>query len=161
MGCCEALFHFRDTVERAAKIGSIEPVVSMDADMANCFCTLEWDPMRENVAQELPEIEKWMSWSQQRLARLFCLAEARSCATAERSKENLQPQQPRDVLSVLPLAGHMFLATLSSQCSRILGTVQNNNYQVRGLRYVAVASATNGIWMTGKSSPSQKKQKNS
>ena len=61
----EALVHFRDTVERAALCGLIDPVVAIDADMASCFCTLEWEPSRAAVEELLPGRSKWQAWCQQ------------------------------------------------------------------------------------------------
>ena len=46
---CEGLVHFRDLVERVASTGTIDPLVSVVSDLANCFCTLEWDTMREDL----------------------------------------------------------------------------------------------------------------
>ena len=62
---CEALVHFRDLVERAASTGTIDPLVSVDSDLANCFCTLEWDTMREDLQTIVPEVMPWVSWQQQ------------------------------------------------------------------------------------------------
>ena len=34
------MVHFRDTVERAAACGQIQPLVCIDADLENCFSTI-------------------------------------------------------------------------------------------------------------------------
>ena len=61
----EATVHFRDIVEFAAQSGAIGPLVVMDVDMANCFCTLEWDEMRKDVADVTPSALPWIAWQQQ------------------------------------------------------------------------------------------------
>jgi hypothetical protein len=64
LGGCEALVHFRNLVEYAAVNGHIDPLVVTDTDLENCFCTLEWDKMREDLQLQLPNALPWVSWQQ-------------------------------------------------------------------------------------------------
>ncbi len=58
----EALVRFRDLVERAAKSGVIDPLISIDVHLVNAFCMLEWEPMRADVEKAVPEILPWLRW---------------------------------------------------------------------------------------------------
>ena len=63
-GGCESLVHFRSVVESAARSGAIEPIICLDIDLENCFCTLEWDEMRGDLDKHLPDVLPWIAWQQ-------------------------------------------------------------------------------------------------
>ena len=64
-GACEALCHWRSTVEELARTGVIEPVVAADLDMVNFFGSCEWSDIRDALGQDMPEIRAWTEWQQE------------------------------------------------------------------------------------------------
>ena len=62
-GGCEGLVHFRQLIEQAATDGAIDPVVCLDLDLENCFCTVEWHQMRLDVASRVPTLLPWLQWA--------------------------------------------------------------------------------------------------
>eukprot|EP00969_Alexandrium_andersonii_P144667 6397320-Alexandrium_andersonii.AAC.1 len=65
-GACEAMAHWRGTVEELAVRGAIPAVVALDVDLVNMFGSVEWDAMRSSIdPAEFPEIAAWTSWHQQ------------------------------------------------------------------------------------------------
>ena len=54
-GGVEAMVFFRDLVENAA----------LDVDLENCFRSLEWNTMRNDVLTCLPDFAPWQTWKHQ------------------------------------------------------------------------------------------------
>ena len=63
-GGCEALVHWRSTIEQAARAGVIEPVVIADLDMKNFFNTVEWSAIREGIERHLKAAKPMVEWEQ-------------------------------------------------------------------------------------------------
>ena len=61
-GGCEALVHWRSTVEELAISGAIEPVVAFDLDLKNMFCSIEWAEIRAAVDRDFEEASAWFRW---------------------------------------------------------------------------------------------------
>jgi hypothetical protein len=64
-GGAEALVHWRDTVEQAARQGTIPAVVIADIDMKNFFNTVEWEAIRSSIQEHLPEASPSVCWEQE------------------------------------------------------------------------------------------------
>ena len=84
-GGCEAMVHFRHLIEAAAQNGTIAPLVCMDLDLQNCFCTLEWDAMRSDISNHAPDLLPWLNWQQQSASEVVlpCNAETTVARGAE------------------------------------------------------------------------------
>jgi hypothetical protein len=63
-GGCEALVHWRSTVEELADSGAIEPLVAFDLDLKNMFGSIEWAEIRAAVDRDFQEAASWLRWQQ-------------------------------------------------------------------------------------------------
>ena len=110
-GGCEALVHFRNLVEHAATSGSIEPLVCLDTELENCFCTLEWENMRADLEQHLPSILPWVAWQQQETAAVVlpCGEEVRVDRGAEQG-EPLGSAETAVMIGCASLEAHQEMA---------------------------------------------------
>ncbi len=61
-GGCEALIHWRSTVEDAARTGIIEPIAVADLDMQNFFNSVEWPAIRASLEHHLQEAVPIVNW---------------------------------------------------------------------------------------------------
>ena len=65
-GACEALSHWRSTVEDLAREGALGPIVVADVDQVNMFGNAEWDSIRSSIDCSFREILRWTEWSHEK-----------------------------------------------------------------------------------------------
>ena len=58
-GACEALSHWRCTVESLALEGKLPALVAADVDLENMFGNTEWPAIRNAISDEMREIKAW------------------------------------------------------------------------------------------------------
>jgi hypothetical protein len=61
-GACEAMGHWRTTVEPLIQDGLLQPMVAADLDLENMFGSVEWDSIRDSINEELREVKSWTEW---------------------------------------------------------------------------------------------------
>jgi hypothetical protein len=61
-GSCEALVHWRSTLEELILAGKLEPMVVPDLDMVNMFGTVEWPSIRDALSEHFSEASPWTAW---------------------------------------------------------------------------------------------------
>ena len=64
-GACEALCHWRGTIEPLVLNGTLEPVVAGDLDLVNMFGNAEWPDIRAALRTHFPEASAWTEWQHQ------------------------------------------------------------------------------------------------
>ena len=64
-GACEALCHWRGTIEPLVLNGTIEPLVAADLDLVNMFGNAEWPHIRAALRTHFPEASSWTEWQHQ------------------------------------------------------------------------------------------------
>ena len=64
-GACEALCHWRGTIEPLVLNGTIEPLVAADLDLVNMFGNAEWPRIRAALRTHFPEASSWTEWQHQ------------------------------------------------------------------------------------------------
>ena len=63
-GACEALCHWRSTIEPLVLNGTLEPLVAADLDLVNMFGNAEWPHIRA-LRTHFPETSSWTEWQHQ------------------------------------------------------------------------------------------------
>ena len=58
-GACEALCHWRGTIEPLVLNGTLEPLVAADLDLFNMFGNAEWPHIRAALRTHFPEASSW------------------------------------------------------------------------------------------------------
>ena len=61
-GACEAMSHWRSTVEELILEGTLPALVAADIDLANMFGNCEWPAIRDAINSEFSEIKAWTDW---------------------------------------------------------------------------------------------------
>ena len=61
-GGCEAMVHWRSTVEELACNGTLEPLVAFDLDLRNMYGSVEWAEIRAAVERDFQEAGEWVRW---------------------------------------------------------------------------------------------------
>ena len=64
-GACEALCHWRGTIEPLVLNGTLEPLVAADLDLVNMFGNAEWPHIRAALRTHFPEASSWTEWQHQ------------------------------------------------------------------------------------------------
>ena len=64
-GACEALCHWRGTIEPLVLNGTLEPLVAADLDLMNMFGNAEWPHIRAALRTHFPEASSWTEWQHQ------------------------------------------------------------------------------------------------
>ena len=64
-GACEALCHWRGTIEPLVLNGTLEPLVAADLDLVNMFGNAEWPHIRAALCTHFPEASAWTEWQHQ------------------------------------------------------------------------------------------------
>ena len=64
-GACEALCHWRGTIEPPVLNGTLEPLVAADLDLVNMFGNAEWPDIRAALRTHFPEASAWTEWQHQ------------------------------------------------------------------------------------------------
>ena len=64
-GACEALCHWRGTIEPLVLNGTFEPLVAADLDLVNMFGNAEWPHIRAALRTHFPEASSWTEWQHQ------------------------------------------------------------------------------------------------
>ena len=64
-GACEALCHWRGTIEPLVLNGTLEPLVAADLDLVNMFGNAEWPDIRAALRTHFPEASAWTEWQHQ------------------------------------------------------------------------------------------------
>ena len=64
-GACEALCHWRGTIEPLVLNGTLEPLVAADLDLVNVFGNAEWPDIRAALRTHFPEASAWTEWQHQ------------------------------------------------------------------------------------------------
>ena len=64
-GACEALCHWRGTVEPLVLNGTLEPLVAADLDLVNMFGNAEWPAIRAALRTHFAEASAWTEWQHQ------------------------------------------------------------------------------------------------
>ena len=64
-GACEALCHWRGTIEPLVLNGTLEPLVAADLDLVNMFGNAEWPAIRAALRTQFPEASAWTEWQHQ------------------------------------------------------------------------------------------------
>ena len=128
-GACEGLCHWRATIELLAANGTLEPLVAADLDLVNMFGNAYWRRIRQALRTHFPEASAWTEW-----------------------------QHKADSVTTLP-TGATFATNWGAEQGDVLGTIQSALVlkQAREAHLVRSsptprASATNGLWMTGRCS---------
>ena len=62
-GGVDVLIHFRLVLEEVMRSGNIEQAFALiDIDYKNAFPSIEWDAIREALAEDLPQLLDWCRW---------------------------------------------------------------------------------------------------
>ena len=61
-GACEAMGHWRSTVEGLIIDGKLPALVAADIDLVNMFGNCEWPSIRAAIDDELREVKAWTDW---------------------------------------------------------------------------------------------------
>ena len=64
-GACEALCHWRGTIEPLVLNGTLEPLVAADLDLVNMFGNAEWPAIRGALRTHFAEASAWTEWQHQ------------------------------------------------------------------------------------------------
>ena len=64
-GACEALCHWRGTIEPLVLNSTLEPLVAADLDLVNMFGNAEWPHIRAALRTHFPEASSWTEWQHQ------------------------------------------------------------------------------------------------
>ena len=64
-GACEALCHWRGTIEPLVLNGTLEPLVAADLDLVNMFGNAEWPHILAALRTHFPEASSWTEWQHQ------------------------------------------------------------------------------------------------
>ena len=64
-GSCEALAHWRGTIEELILAGVLDPMIAVDIDLVNMFGNVEWSSIRAALQEHFPEALPWTSWQHQ------------------------------------------------------------------------------------------------
>ena len=64
-GACEALCHWRGTIEPLVLNGTLEPLADADLDLVNMFGNAEWPAIRAALRTHFPEASAWTEWQHQ------------------------------------------------------------------------------------------------